>query len=235
MSNLSKFYLILSRFCNFSIYCLLKIEYNSYNGSGNPVYRKKVRMGRYTTLAVDNKNYKRIVECVRSGYVDNNNVKHRANPQLATILVLESNLGCRIGDILKLTTDSIILDGNIYKINIIEQKTGKKRCFIVPNAVKEFIDDYTRSASIESGNLFTIKSGAVWKQLRAVTDYLGIENVSTHSFRKFAAASLYNATNHDIEAVCEFLNHSSINTTRSYIRRTDAQLERAIEKCINIV
>jgi len=192
-------------------------------------------MGRYVTKALNNSQFREIIETVREGYTDYDGVKHRPNLQLATILVLEANLGCRIGDILNLTTDSIILDGSIYKLNITEQKTGKKRCFIVPKPVKAFIDNYIREANIYRGPLFDIKAGAVWKQLRAVTGYLGLDDVSSHSFRKYAANALYETTGHDIEAVCEFLNHSSTAVTRAYIKRSDAQLESAIEKCVNLV
>lgn len=192
-------------------------------------------MGRYVTKSLTNSQFKEIIETVREGYTDYNGVKHRPNIQLATILILEANLGCRIGDILNLTTDSIILDGSIYKLNITEQKTGKKRCFIVPKPIKAFIDDYIRNANIYRGPLFDITAQAVWKQLRAVTGYLGLDDVSSHSFRKYAANALYETTGHDIEAVCEFLNHSSTAVTRAYIKRSDAQLESAIEKCVNII
>ena len=192
-------------------------------------------MGRYVTRSLDEKNYKELIETIREGYTDYDGVKHRPNKQLATILILEANLGCRIGDILNLTTDSIIDDGGIYKLNITEQKTGKKRHFIVPKPVKAFIDNYIREMNLYRGPLFDIKAPAVWKQLRAVTAYLGLDDVSSHSFRKMAACSLYEATGHDIEAVCEFLNHSSTRVTREYIRRSDAQLEAAIEKCVNII
>lgn len=192
-------------------------------------------MGRYTTRQITQENYRELIETVREGYTDNDGVKHRPNMQLATILVLEANLGCRIGDILNLTTDSIIHDGSMYKLNITEQKTGKKRCFIVPKPIKDFIDKYAAVNGITSGSLFDITGQAVWKHLRAVTDYLGLVEVSSHSFRKMAASNLYESTGHDIEAVCEFLNHSSTAVTRHYIRRTDAQLEKAIENNVNLV
>ena len=192
-------------------------------------------MGRYVTATLKESQFKEMIETIREGYTDFDGVKHRPNSQLATILVLEANLGCRIGDIMKLTTDSIVDDGGIYKLNIIEQKTGKKRNFIVPKPVKAFIDNYIREANIYRGPLFDIKAPAVWKQLRTVTTYLGLENVSSHSFRKMCAAALYENTGHDIEAVCEFLNHSSTAVTRAYIKRSDAQLESAIEKCVNII
>lgn len=192
-------------------------------------------MGRYVTRSLDEKNYKELIETIREGYTDYDGVKHRPNNQLATILILEANLGCRIGDILNLTTDSIILDGSVYKLNIVEQKTGKKRCFIVPKPVKAFIDAYIRTENIYRGPLFDIKAPAVWKQLRAVTAYMGLDDISSHSFRKFAANTLLERSGNNIEVVREFLQHASVITTQTYIRRSDSQMEEAINKMVNIV
>ena len=192
-------------------------------------------MGRYTTKSIDERSYKELIETIREGYTDYDGVKHRPNNQLATILILEANLGCRIGDILNLTTDSIILDGSVYKLNITEQKTGKKRCFIVPKPVKNFIDAYIREANLYRGPLFDIKAPAVWKQLRAVTAYMGLDDISSHSFRKFAANTLLERSGNNIEVVREFLQHTSVITTQTYIRRSDSQMEEAINKMVNIV
>ncbi len=191
-------------------------------------------MGAYVTRTISNEEYKKLVETIRCGY-EYDGVKHRPNDQIATIIILEANLGCRIGDIVNLKTDSIIKDGEVWKLDITEQKTGKSRYFIVPQPVKDFIDEYIRKAGIEDGYLFDISAAAVWKQLRAATAFLGIKNVSTHSMRKMIACNLYENTGHDIEAVAAFLNHSSINTTRRYIKRSDAQLESAITSAVNIV
>ena len=192
-------------------------------------------MGRYTTKSIDERSYKELIETIREGYTDYDGVKHRPNNQLATILILEANLGCRIGDILNLTTDSIILDGSVYKLNITEQKTGKKRCFIVPKPIKNFIDAYIREANLYRGPLFDIKAPAVWKQLRAVTAYMGLDDISSHSFRKFAANTLLERSGNNIEVVREFLQHASVITTQTYIRRSDSQMEEAINKMVNIV
>lgn len=192
-------------------------------------------MGRYETVTITREQVKDIVTTVREGYTDYSGVKHRPNTQLATILILEANLGCRIGDIMNLTTDSIIDDGGIYKLNIIEQKTGKRRNFIVPKPVKAFIDSYINESGIYRGPLFDIKAPAVWKQLRAVTAYLGLENTSTHSLRKMAANTLFEASGHDIEVVREFLNHSSVKITQTYIKRSPEQMERAINKMVYLV
>ncbi len=191
-------------------------------------------MGKYVTRACNEESYRKIVELARSGYISNG-VYHRPNEQLATILVLEANLGCRIGDIVNLTTDSIIKDGDFWKLNIVEEKTGKKRCFIVPQEIKDFIDKWCDDEGIYQGKLFKIGKKCVWKHMKEITDYLELKETGTHSLRKFRANVLYEESGHDIELVCNFLNHSSVNVTRSYIRRSDEQMEKAISKTVKIV
>ncbi len=189
-------------------------------------------MGAYSCRALTIDEFKEIITNIRNGYTDNDGIPHKPNNQVADILVLEANLGCRIGDIIALRHDSFICDSGIWKINIVEEKTGKKRTFIVPKKVKKFIDklDYGKD-----GRIFKISEQAVWKQMRAVTSTLGLENTSTHSLRKMISNQIYEQTNHDIEAVCEFLQHSSPTVTRRYIRRTDKQLETAINNAVNLM
>ena len=188
-------------------------------------------MGSYTSRAVTNEEFKKIIKNIRNGYVDHHGIPHKPNNQVADILVLEANLGCRIGDIIALRHDSFVCDNGTWKLDIVEEKTGKKRCFIIPQPIKELIDkmDYGKD-----GRIFNLSKQAIWKHMRIVTEYLGLTKVSTHSLRKKVANDLYDSTGHDIEAVCEFLQHSSTAITMAYIRRSDKQLENAISKVVNI-
>ena len=189
-------------------------------------------MGSFTCRACTDAELKDIVSLIRKGYIDNDGVPHKPNNQVADIIVLESNLGCRIGDIVNLRRDNFVCDNGIWKIDIIEEKTDKHRTFIVPKPVKEFIDKLDYGTD---GYIFSIKKHAVWKQLRAVTKVLGLENISSHSFRKKMAQDLYSTSGNDIELVCEYLQHDSISTTRRYLRRSSAKLEKAINSVINIL
>ena len=47
------------------------------------------------------------------------------NERVATALVLEGNLGIRISDILSLRPCDIVRDGDRYRLEIVEKKTGK--------------------------------------------------------------------------------------------------------------
>lgn len=189
-------------------------------------------MGAYTTRAISDSEFKEIITNIRNGYTDNDGIPHKPNNQIADILVLEANLGCRIGDIVNLKHSDFVCDNGIWKINIVEEKTDKKRVFIVPKKVKKFIDKMNYG---KDGRIFKVSEQAVWKQLRAVTSTLGLENVSSHSFRKKSAQDLYDKSGHDIEVVCTYLQHSNPVTSRRYIRRSDSKVEKAINDIVNLM
>lgn len=182
----------------------------------------------YESRALTDQEYHDIIDCIRYGYLE-----HKPNEQIATILTLEANLGCRINDIIGLTTDSFICDNGIWKLNIKEQKTKKPRYFIVPIPVKTFIDQWIEKRNLGAHErLFSISAAAVWKAMRQVTDFLDLGQVSTHGLRKNAAGRIYESTGHDIQAVAQFLNHSSTSITMRYLKRSDDTLEKAIENSI---
>ena len=189
-------------------------------------------MGKYVTNIIDNESLKEVVHLIRNGYTDLDGVPHKPNPQIATILILQANMGCRIGDIVNMRKEDIVFDSNAWKLNIIEEKTGKARPFIIPRPVKDIIDMYCKDNAINSGRLFTIKKHAVWKQMRAVTKYLGLENTSCHSLRKASAMRVYISSGKDIALTCDYLNHSSPKTTMRYLKRSSKQMDEAISKSV---
>ena len=84
------------------------------------------RMANKKALALTKEQYENLIEAMRKG-----GKTFRANDRIATALVLEANLGLRIGDILKLRLQDIVLDGGRYRLGITEEKTQKKRVFTV--------------------------------------------------------------------------------------------------------
>lgn len=189
-------------------------------------------MGSFTTRPLSTKELQDIIESVATGYTDNDGIHHKPNKQIAAILTLQANLGCRIGDICRLTVESIVFDGDAWKLDMIEQKTGKKRNFIIPSPVKRFIDRWIKDNHIVSGKLFSIGEDAVWKQLRGVTNYLCLDNVSAHSFRKAAALRIYESSGKDIALTSSFLNHSDTKTTLIYLKRSSKQMDDIISKSV---
>ena len=169
--------------------------------------------------------YKEIIQTMREGFCG-----CRPNDRVATALVLEGNLGLRISDIIKLRPCDIVKDGDRFRLEVVEQKTGKSRVFTVPLLIQQYIENYCLRNGIRRNDLiFPITERAVQKQLKIVCDYLDLEGVSTHSFRKWYATEIYNKNDHDIALVQRLLQHSSASTTQRYIGIEPEKIETAIQ------
>ena len=186
------------------------------------------------TRAIDDETYKQIISTMQKGF-KYEGVQYKPNERIATVLQLEYNLGLRVGDILNLTMDSFMRDGNRYRLDIHEQKTGKYRNFTVPVKIYNFIRDYAYDNSInQKARLFPITERAVLKYLKVTCEYLKIEGIGSHSFRKAFATNVYVNNHYNIELVRVLLQHSSVTVTQRYIGIGSKELEDAIEKNINL-
>ena len=182
------------------------------------------------TKALDKEQYENIIATIRNGFEYDGHI-FKQNNRLATMLVVQANIGVRISDIIKLRLDDIVKENGRYHLDIVEQKTGKERNFTVPAALYEFLEKYAMDNGIQStARLFPICERAVQKQLKIVCDYLGVESISTHSFRKFYATEMYINNDYDIELVRHLLQHSSSAVTQKYIGISEKRVEQAIEK-----
>lgn len=186
-------------------------------------------MANIKTVALNREDFEKIIKTISRGFT-HNNVKHKPNKQIATILTVQANLGLRIGDVMNLTMKSFIEDGDRHRIDIYEEKTRKYRKFTVPNEIFNFIELYAlRNQKKENAKLFTISERTVQRHLKYVSDYLGKNRISTHSFRKFFATEIYKNNNCDIMLVKKLLQHAYVSTTQKYIGLDDKLVEEALE------
>ena len=183
------------------------------------------------TIALTKEQYKEIIETIRTGFGS-----CRANERIATALILEANLGLRISDIIKLRLNDIVKDGERYRLDITEQKTGKKRTFTVPQDIYNFIKQYCIDNEIKSNEIiFDLTERAIQKHLKLVCDYLDFTGISTHSFRKFFATNIYLNNDYNIVLVQELLQHSSPTITQRYIGISSKQVEDALRNNLNLL
>lgn len=193
------------------------------------------------TLVLTDELYFKIIEVMRGGnflYKDREGVEREFKPnnRIATALNIEANLGIRIGDVLKLRISDIIRDGTRYRLDIVEEKTKKKREFTVPIEVYSYIQEYAYTNNIKpSARLFDITVRAVQKQLQIVCEHLKIKGVSTHSFRKYFATNIYLNNNYNIELVRKILQHSSAAVTQKYIGIQQKDIELALQNNVRLV
>lgn len=177
------------------------------------------------TKALSTDQYKDIIQTMKTGFSG-----CRPNERIATALVLEGNLGLRISDIVKLRLSDIVRDGDRYRLEIIEQKTGKRRVFTVPLVIEQYIENYCLRNDIKTTErMFPITERAVQKQLKVVCEYLGFAGISTHSFRKWYATEIYKNSGFDIALVQRLLQHSSAAVTQRYIGIEPQRIEEAIQ------
>lgn len=197
----------------------------------NELFRLEEAMN-IKTVALTTDQYKEIIQTMKQSFSG-----CRPNERIATALMLEANLGIRISDILKLRLADIVRDGERYRLSIVEQKTGKARVFTVPFALYQFIRCYCLDNGIAAADIiFPITERAVQKQLRIVCDYLGIDGISTHSFRKYYATEIYKNNGYNIALVQHLLQHSSAAVTQRHIGIQQREIETAIENhlCLDL-
>ena len=182
------------------------------------------------TKALTEEQYNDIIDTMREGFTG-----CRPNNRIATALVLEANLGIRISDILNLKLNDIVKDGNRYRLDIVEIKTKKKRIFTVPIDVYSYIQSYCIDNDIRPDEvIFPISERAIQKHLKLACDWLGYEDISTHSFRKFFATEIYKNNDYNIILVQKLLQHSTPAVTQKYIGLSSKEIETALGKHIRL-
>lgn len=191
------------------------------------------------TRIISIEEYKTILTTIGTGFtykVNGADKKFRPNQRVKLALMLEGNLGIRIGDITNLTLKSFRNNGTSIVLDIVEEKTGKNRTFTTPKEVYLLIKEYALDNKLNTEDkLFPLTERAIQKQLKIVCNYLGLENVSTHSFRKFYANEIFNNNNQNIELVRALLQHSTIAVTQKYLGVSSKEIEAAISNHVHIV
>ena len=100
------------------------------------------------TKALTTEQYTEIIQTMKEGFCG-----CRPYERVATALVLEGNLGLRISDILKLRLCDIVRDADRYRLEVVEQKTGKRRFFTVPLVIQQYIENYCLRNGIRRNEL----------------------------------------------------------------------------------
>lgn len=186
-------------------------------------------------VALSQEEYQRSIELLRNGFMLSG-VLVKPNERIATIEVLQATLGLRLGDILKLKLSSFFRDGDRYRLDIREEKTGKIRNFTVPNEVYSFVQDYCIEGGIsKDAKLFDISKRQVERHLNKVfmKMELPLRSYGSHSYRKFFATKVYTDSEFNAELVRVLLQHSSLNTTQRYLSIGTKQIEDALARTVS--
>ncbi len=162
------------------------------------------------------------IEFEKAMFVANRLIKSKSQSKRVKglYIIFQINLGLRIGDILSLKWSDIMND----RLNLKEQKTGKKVDRKINKYIKEAIELYGVGEANEY--IFISQKGGVYSR-QAINRFLQDQwSISSHGLRKSFGRYVYDANgkNEDVLIkLSEIFNHSNIKVTKRYlgIRQTE--------------
>lgn len=156
--------------------------------------------------------------------------KRQKRKRLYLMLETMASTGMRVSELKCVTVRSV-------RLGIVEiQNKGKIRKVLLTKQLQKQLLCYIYEKKISSGSIFLTKSGKpvdrsnTWREMKKLCQGAGVSStkVFPHNLRKLFASSLYK-TQKDIAKVADILGHSSIETTRRYIRETSREHRKALE------
>ena len=161
--------------------------------------------------------------------------RKQGKQRLYLIMETLASTGMRVSELQFATVEAA-------RVGILEvDNKGKIRKVLLTKQMRSQLLSYAKDQGIEEGYLFRTRSGRpvdrsnVWKEMKSLCEGAGVDprKVFPHNLRKLFAASLYKMEK-DIAKLADLLGHSSIETTRRYIRETSREHRRTLER-LNLV
>jgi len=169
--------------------------------------------------------YLRLVAAARKG----------GEERTALIMQAICSTGIRVSELRYITVEAAL--AGAAEVNL----KGKTRMVLLPRALQKALIRYARKRGITAGPVFLTKGGRpihrsqVWRDMRALAARAGVEpsKVFPHNLRHLFAKVFY-ALSNDIARLADVLGHSSIDTTRIYLRTSGREHARLLER-MNLV
>lgn len=157
-------------------------------------------------------------------------------PQLQLIMETICGTGIRVSELACFTVEAV-RNGEIQINN-----KGKLRSILVPGKLKRKLLDWARRNGIDHGVIFITKNGKpldrsnIWSKMKKLCETAGIaaSKVFPHNLRKLFARCFYELEK-DIAKLADILGHSSINTTRIYIKTTGTEHRRQLDRLCLVI
>lgn len=151
---------------------------------------------------------------------------------------LMTSLGRRVGDTVSLKWCDLFLPNGEFRERLTtlkEEKTGKVLGVRLNSLARLYITEYLSLMEINPVNCYTLRifsttDAAFRKALKLAVNEVGIKyRISTHSFRKFYANTIYKLHPGDTDnlvIVQSILGHADVETTKIYINEIDRKIDQ---------
>lgn len=157
--------------------------------------------------------------------------RRRGNEKLALLLETICATGIRVSELRYITVEAARLGRAEIRLK------GKIRTILLPDKLCRKLLKYAKKAKNASGEIFLSRSGKpinrrqIWADMKALCTWAGVApgRVFPHTLRHLFASTFYRATR-DISKLADILGHSSVETTRIYLKTSGAEHRRQLEQ-----
>ena len=151
--------------------------------------------------------------------------------RLACLIQTLGSTGIRISELRYITVESL-REGMTEIYN-----KGKMRRILYPGELSKLLKRYVKKEKIETGPIFRSRSGKpldrsnIWRMMKRLSHAAKVNaaKVYPHSMRHLFARCFYKIKK-DIAKLADVLGHSSIETTRIYIKSTGREHRRQLDR-----
>ena len=151
--------------------------------------------------------------------------------RLAMILQTLCGTGMRVSEI-QFVTVTAVKKGQVTVYN-----KGKERIILIQRSLQTRLLAYIRKNGIQCGKVFCTAKGKainrsyIWREMKKLCDRAGVAKtkVFPHNLRALFAKTYYTMFK-DIAKLADLLGHSSIETTRIYIKTSGSKHRKELEK-----
>ncbi len=154
----------------------------------------------------------------------------RGNPRLTLLIQTLASTGIRISELRFITVESLEEGAAVI------HNKGKVRRVLYPSDLLKLLKEYVEGKQLVSGAIFCTKSGKavdrsnVWREMKSLCQEAGVDEskVFPHNLRHLFAKCFYRIKK-DLAKLADVLGHSSIETTRIYIRTTGKEHKKQLD------
>ncbi len=151
--------------------------------------------------------------------------------RLALVIETICASGIRVSELAYVTVEAV------KRGSVTVMCKGKSRKIFLPRKLCWKLKRHIRENKVEKGSVFITKNGNpldrsnIWSEMKALSREAGISpgKVFPHNLRHLFAA-MYYSIEKDIAKLADILGHSSINTTRIYIKTSGGEHQKQLEK-----
>lgn len=155
----------------------------------------------------------------------------KRKPRLKLILQTICSTGIRVSELSYFTVEAV------RRGEISVSCKNKIRIILLPKKLKRLLLQYITKEKITSGVIFRTKNGLpvnrsnIWTEMKKLCEKANVHpaKVFPHNLRKLFAKTFHRLEK-DIVVLADILGHTSINTTRIYLKTSGREHQRKIDR-----